>query len=364
MIWKWKPEPDYTRLVRAFRRQGDPQHVPFLELFADPEVIAAFLNEPVPRAAYETGTHAEMEILLDQKIRFWHKLGYDAIVQGVTLDIPGLLPLESVDTAEYSRTSRKWVNEKASQITCWEDFERYPWPRIENTDYFPMEYMAEHLPEGMGILAEVPGGIYELVSWLMGYETLSLAIYEQPGLVEAMVERIKGVVLPVLRSLVQMERVIGVWLGDDLGFKTGTLISPRHLRQYVLPVQREMAEITHERGLPFLLHSCGNLSSIMEDLINEVKIDAKHSFEDVIEPVERFSLLYGKRVAVIGGVDVDLLCRGTEEQVRRRTREVLQSCAPGGGYILGSGNSIANYMPLRNFMAMVDEGWRFNKSSE
>jgi uroporphyrinogen decarboxylase len=98
----------------------------------------------------------------------------------------------------------------------------------------------------------------------------------------------------------------------------------------------------------------------MEDLITDVKIDAKHSFEDVIEPVEEFSAQYGKRVAVIGGIDIDLLARGTEEQVRQRTREVLNSCAPGGGYILGSGNSVANYVPLKNFLAMLDEGWKFN----
>ena len=69
---------------------------------------------------------------------------------------------------------------------------------------------------------------------------------------------------------------------------------------------------------------------------------------------------YGDRIAVIGGVDVDLLTCGTEEQVRARTREILQACAPSKGYVLGSGNSIANYIPPRNFLAMVDEGWRYN----
>ena len=359
--WNWKPDPDYTRLIRSLRIQGSPKFVPFLELFADPEVIARFLNEPVPPAAYEPLSHDQTEIFLDQRIRFWHTLGYDAIVQGAIMDFPGILSLESADTAEYSRSSRKWVNEKSGLITCWADFERYPWPKAEDADYFPMEYMAAHLPEGMGILAEVSGGVYELLSWLMGYETLCLALYDQPELVEAILERIKGVILPVLQATAQMDRVIGVWQGDDLGFKTGTLISPKHMRQYILPLHREIAAVAHSNGLPFLLHSCGNLSSIMEDLITDVKIDAKHSFEDVIEPVEKFSSQYGKRVAVIGGIDVDILSRGTEEQVRQRTREVLNSCAIGGGYILGSGNSITNYIPLKNFLAMVDEGWKFNK---
>ena len=100
----------------------------------------------------------------------------------------------------------------------------------------------------------------------------------------------------------------------------------------------------------------------MENLIEDVSIDAKHSFEDDIEPVERFTARYGKRIAVIGGVDMDLLARGSQEQVRARTRRILEACAPSGAYILGSGNSIANYVQPQNFLTMLDEGWRYNSS--
>jgi uroporphyrinogen decarboxylase len=98
----------------------------------------------------------------------------------------------------------------------------------------------------------------------------------------------------------------------------------------------------------------------MDDLIEDVKIDAKHSFEDIIEPVEVFVRRFAHRVCVVGGVDVDVLVRGSEEQIRVRTREILEACAPSRSYILGSGNSITNYIPVQNFLAMVDEGRRFN----
>jgi uroporphyrinogen decarboxylase len=98
----------------------------------------------------------------------------------------------------------------------------------------------------------------------------------------------------------------------------------------------------------------------MEDLIEDVGIDAKHSFEDTIQPVEAFSERYGKRIAVIGGVDIDLLSRGSEEQVRARTRQILRACTPSRAFILGSGNSIANYVSPQNYLAMLDEGRRYN----
>jgi uroporphyrinogen decarboxylase len=44
-----------------------------------------------------------------------------------------------------------------------------------------------------------------------------------------------------------------------------------------------------------------------------------------------------------------------------RTRQILEACALGGGYVLGTSNSVANYIPLRNYLAMVDEGQRWNQ---
>jgi len=63
---------------------------------------------------------------------------------------------------------------------------------------------------------------------------------------------------------------------------------------------------------------------------------------------------------VLGGVDVDLLSRGTEDDVRHRTEQILTACAPGGGYACGSGNSITNYIPTPNYLVMLETIHRFN----
>ena len=86
----------------------------------------------------------------------------------------------------------------------------------------------------------------------------------------------------------------------------------------------------------------------------------RYSFEDSILPVEDFVRQQSSRVAAVGGIDVDLLARGSEADVRRRTRAVLEACAPSRAYACGSGNSVTNYVPVGNFLAMVDECHRFN----
>jgi len=75
----WKPQPNYKRLLRAIYRQSDPDIVPLLELFADAEIIAAFLDEPVCTYSSLVNDRRTLETKLNQKIRFWYQLGYDAI---------------------------------------------------------------------------------------------------------------------------------------------------------------------------------------------------------------------------------------------------------------------------------------------
>ena len=141
-----------------------------------------------------------------------------------------------------------------------------------------------------------------------------------------------------------------------MGFKTATLIDPKFLRKYIFPWNKKMAQLAHDNDLLYFLHSCGNIESLMEDLIEDVKIDAKHSFEDEIMPVTQFKGKYGKRIAILGGVDVDKLCRLGETELRAYVRNIIDTCMQGGGYALGSGNSVTNYIPLENFFIMLDEG--------
>ena len=354
--WPWKPNPNYTRLQDAIYRKGDPNEIHSLELFADDEVIYYALGITPP--THKGHGREWIDWYLDQKTQFWYQLGYDAFWQDILLGFPDKR-LSSEDTAELKRQKRSWVDEKAGVITSWEDFERYPWPKAEDADYYPLEYLAKTLPEGMAIIARV-GGILEQVMWLVGYETFAMLLYDDPALIAAMFSKIEEIFIPIAQNLAQMNRVMALWMGDDMGYRSATMVAPKHLRQYVFPIQKKIATIAHENGIPFMLHSCGQLEAVMEDLICDVQIDCKHSFEDVILPVEAFSSRYGDRISVIGGLDIDLLCRGSEEQIRQRTRKILQACAPSRGYMLGTGNTMANYVPLKNFLTMLDEGQRFN----
>jgi uroporphyrinogen decarboxylase len=348
-----RPRPDGRLFIDLLmgRRKGT---TPLVEYLVDETIMKPVVTELLGRPWIDSGTSREaMTAWLDNFIAFWHRLGYDVVRFEAGLPFAESKLSAADPTAAAGR--RDWADEHRGTVRTWEDFEGYPWPRVEDMDFSPFEYIAGRLPEGMGFVTCHAGGVFEHLSWIMSYEGLCLSLIENPALVQAVADRIGGLMLGFYEHLVGLPNLVALFPGDDMGFKTGLLISPADLRRYILPWHKRFAALAHGRGLPYFLHSCGNLASIMEDLIEAVGIDGKHSFEDAVIPAEAFQETYGSRIAVLGGLDVNILSNGSEEDVRRRTRRLVETCGSRGRFAVGSGNSIPSYVPAANYLAMVDE---------
>jgi uroporphyrinogen decarboxylase len=168
--------------------------------------------------------------------------------------------------------------------------------------------------------------------------------------------RIGSLHISAVRQLATMGFIGALRQGDDLGFKTSTFLSPPLLRKLVFPIYTKMVTFAHAQNKPFILHSCGNLAEVYDELIDDCKIDAKHSFEDVILPVSEFKRMYGDRVTALGGLDVDIICRSAEDEVRAYARDQIEKCFADGFWALGTGNSLTDYMPVQNYIAVLGEG--------
>jgi uroporphyrinogen decarboxylase len=352
-------EPDWEKLLYCLERKGIPDRVHHIELYLDEEIKDTLcVRFGLLDGISSQDPYAELK----REIRIQRFLGYDYVRCGLDdFDMP-LDRLTVRDSAGISRVGgREYINEKAGPITNWQEFERYPWPEPGSCGTSRLEWYEKNLPDDMCVIGS--GGFAhfaEYLNWLMGYETLCYTLFENRDLVEAISRKLENIYEQVIRLLLEFDRVKIIWGSDDMGFRGGPLISPDDLREFVLPGHQLMADLSHQTGRPYLLHSCGNLDLIMEDLIEGVGIDARHSFEDNIEDVVTAKERYGDRIAILGGIDVDFLCRSNEREIRRRVRDTLDHCMPGGGYCLGSGNSIANYIPVENYLVMLDEGRRYS----
>ncbi len=200
-MFKFKPSPDFSRLRKALLLQGIPDRVPFYELFADWEIMAqVFDNMDLVEPKYRR----QVEAVRSRRIRFYYMLGYDYVPIFANINLPLRNFLSTNDTAEFSRGQRMWVNELHGAIETMEDFEKYPWPSPDNTDYSQIEKTARGLPDGMMTIG-MTSGVLENVTWLMGYTNLAYAIYDNPQLARGMFDKVGEILLSAHSTMAQME---------------------------------------------------------------------------------------------------------------------------------------------------------------
>ena len=349
-------QPNWEGLVDNILRKGTPDRCYHIELFHDGELRNAIIDRFDLADGLDKNDPDFHRWLLIKFLRF---LGFDYVYCGTVGQNWTFSATAIADTApaEVSRGDRYFIDESRGPITTWEEFDTYPWPDPNAGDLTSeLEWYQENLPDDMCIACHEIGHYCEYLTWLMGYETLCLSLFDQRDLVEAIRDRILEYYRVIYPRIVELDRIKIFFPSDDMGFRNGTFLGPEDMKHLFLTGHKELAAIAHDTGRPLILHACGNLACIIDDLIDDVKIDGKHSFEDTIEDVCDVKHTYGRRIAMLGGIDVDFLCRRDEQAIRARVRNTLDKCLPGGGYCLGTGNTPANYIPVDNYLAMVDEG--------
>lgn len=337
----FRTTPDFSQFLKVLKREGKPDHIPFYEHIASSGFIARRTETDFDQM---TGSDPDYWKIY---MNFWLDMGYDCIPMEIPLNCP-------LDT-NRKKGAESHGSESQAVILSDTDVDSYPWPdESASINFTPFETVAALLPDGVKIVGGVGGGPYEWVSKMMGVMGLSYQLADNPDLVGRVFEKIGRLHTSAVQRLAGMDAIGALRQGDDLGFKTSTFLPPAQLREYVFPIYTRMAAHAHNQNKPFILHSCGNLAEVYEDIIG-CGIDAKHSFEDVIMPVQEFKKKYGDRITPLGGLDVDFICRASESDLRAYTRKHIEECFDDGYWALGTGNSLTNYMPVENYITVLDE---------
>jgi uroporphyrinogen decarboxylase len=245
---------------------------------------------------------------------------------------------------------------RAAGITMIHDrasFDAYAWPDPDEFDYSALKDIAPDIPKGMRLIVCGPGGVLENAVMLVGYENLCCMIAEEPELADDIFERIGSIIVRHYEISAPHDTVGACLANDDWGFKTQPMFSPDDMRRFVFPWHKRIVETIHAAGKPAILHSCGNQELIYDDIIDVLGYDGKHSYEDIIQPVEDAWEQYGSRIAILGGIDLDYVCRSGPRQVYERSKAMLERTATRGSFALGTGNSVPPYVPMENYYAMI-----------
>ena len=190
----------------------------------------------------------------------------------------------------------------------------------------------------------------------MGIEGFSYALYDNPKLVEKVLDMYCEFAVVLIEKICKLGFDF-IWSADDLAWKGSPLFSPKFFREMMVPRIRKVAE---KITLPWVHHSDGNILPILDDLI-DLGVNAIHPIEPAAMDINDVKKRYGDRICLIGNIDVNTLSMGTPEQVEEEVKTRIKEVAPGGGYIVSSGNSIAAYCNPENVMAMARAIQRYGK---
>lgn len=344
-------EPDFENLLAVLRREK-PKRPTLFEFFLNERLYENLVPGAKSRLKENSnGTTDEVDGLaysdsvLAQTLRMeaYRRAGYDY----VTVRIPGFkFP------SNRSYDARTVSLNEGAMIHDWASYEAYPWPDPEKAGYAILDALESNLPDGMKMIVHGPGGVLENVIELVGYEALCYLLADDPKLAAVIFEQVGSRMVRYYELVAPYPGVGACISNDDWGFKTQTMLSPRQLRQYVFPWHKQIAEVVHAAGKPLILHSCGHFERIISDL-EAIGIDARHSYEDAILPVEQAYERYHDKFAILGGIDMDFICRATPEEIYARAKALLQQTENRGGYALGTGNSVPDYVPDENYFAMT-----------
>jgi uroporphyrinogen decarboxylase len=372
------------RVQLAFAH-NEPDRVPILELTIDNPTAAHVLGRPnlcgfggrvrglLQNQALIEGTFTEYHRQrVQDEIELWQALDLDVYCQAAPVPREPIVP-EQVDNVTWrftDPTTGQWTETRYAP-----DSEMYDYvdsslrqgglpelarltesleaeePSLEALDFEPVDHILEALGRDHFVLGHADVELGNTMDWA---ETFLIGLIKAPDLIHRYLDaRLKRTLLHTEATL--QRGVDGMWGGYDWASNQGPVFSPRHFRQFVFPRLKQIADLCHRYGVPYIKHTDGNINSLLDDLV-AAGVDAFQA----IEPragmdIARLKRDYGGRLVLIGNVDCStVLVDGPAEAVQAQTEAIIRAAAPGGGFLLSSSNSIHPGVKPEYYLVMLD----------
>ncbi|MGI6609448.1 MAG: uroporphyrinogen decarboxylase family protein [Limnochordia bacterium] len=225
----------------------------------------------------------------------------------------------------------------------------------ERLDWDQVEVARRAQTEGTLVVAHIPGG-YDTARELMGAEGACLCYYDQPELMRDILTTLGDTAMQVLERVSDHLTIDQLSVHEDLAGRSGPLVGPRHIREFIAPYYRRIWNMLSSRGTRiFQQDSDGNLNGVICAFL-----DAGLTCMYPMEPAAGMDVValrrqYGNRLAMLGGIDKHVL-RQDRQAIRRELEYKMQPMMRQGGMVFGLDHRIPNGTPLENYRYYVDTG--------
>jgi len=195
--------------------------------------------------------------------------------------------------------------------------------------------------------------LFERAWTLRGMENLLMDFIEHPEFVHDLLTRITDYNVAQVHEALKYD-IDAVYFGDDWGQQHGLIMGARLWKLFIYPHLKRMYETVHQAGKHVMIHSCGDVDELFDDLV-EIGLDCFNPFQP--EVMDVFALLeqYQGRLVFHGGLSIQkTLPYGTVQEVRETSRKLLKAGAA-GGYIFAPSHAVEGDTPFGNILAFIEE---------
>ena len=195
---------------------------------------------------------------------------------------------------------------------------------------------------------------------LRGMENLMMDYYLHGDKIHRLHDALCGLYCGLIRQAARELKPDGFWTSDDLGNQRQLMMKPDHFREFLKPYYQRVGDTCRECGMHFWLHSCGDNTEAMDDLI-EAGVSVFHPVQKHTMDEKAVADRFGDRITFLCGLDVQhVLQEGSPDDVRREVRFLIDTFdRGGGGMCIAAGNGIVSGTPFENIDAYLDEAVRY-----
>lgn len=188
---------------------------------------------------------------------------------------------------------------------------------------------------------------------LRGMESILMDFRLHPDFAHELFERLMQIHLDLVDGLADLP-IDAIRFGDDFGGQQGLIMGTPVWREFLKPRLERMYGRAHEHGFDVWIHSCGDNSSVIEDLV-EIGVDVFNPFQPEAQDVYEMNRQVGDRMAFEGGIGTQgLLPHGTPESIRAEVERLCEEIGAGGGFVISPTKPIMPDVPTENAVACVE----------